>query len=240
MRKLILFSCNQQYFIFIIIFVLLGILILPSTATASEKQVNTEYSVGDVNRDGNVDSLDFGNLRSYLLGIEKFNDIGQRLWEADVNGDGLVNALDFAYFRVWLLEGTEFPKVSNRINTVITTVETEPLDLIARAPNSILEFSIILRDDAGNPLGGKKVYCDNPGNLYPIENPSKTDENGYATFSFRQAHSDRVPFSTYEVEIGIYFDGDEEYSASEYIAKAMISNNGGPTPTPTAKPTSTP
>lgn len=239
MKNLILSSFNHRCFVFIIIFVIIGIMILPSTVSATEKQVNTEYFVGDVNRDGNVDSLDFGNLRSYLLGLEKFEGIGQRLWEADVNGDGLVNALDFAYFRMWLLEGREFPKVSNRINTVITTVEAEPLDLIARAPNAILEFSVILRDEAGNPLGGKKVYCDNPGSLYPIKNPTETDENGCATFSFRQAHSDRVPFRTYEVDIGIYFDGDKEYKSSEYIAKAMISNNGGPTPTPTAKPTST-
>lgn len=221
------------------VLVLMVIMISPSTATATEKQ-NTEYSVGDVNRDGNVDSLDFGNLRAYLLGMEKFEYIGQRLWEADVNGDGLVNALDFANFRMWLLEGTEFPKVSNRIKTVITTVEAEPLDLIARAPNAILEFSVILRDEAGNPLEGKKVHCNIPGDLYPNENPTETDENGCATFSFRQAHSDRVPFRIYDVNVGIYFYGDKEYKASEYIAKAKISNNGGPTPTPTAKPTSTP
>lgn len=224
------------------VLVLMGVMISPSTATATEKQVNVNavYDVGDVNRDGKVNSLDCGNMRAYLLGMEGFRDVGQRLWEADVNGDGVINSLDFAHFRVWLLEGTKFPKVHKKVNTVISTIEDEPLNLVANSPFAILEFSVILRDEVGNPLAGKKVRCDKPGGFYSIENPTETDENGCATFSFRQGHTDQVPFRTFEVDIGIYFDGDEEYSAFEYIAKAMISNNGGPTSPNTPAPTQTP
>ncbi len=245
MRNLMLVSCKQKYYVWIMVLVLIGVMISPLTAAATEKQVNVNavYDVGDVNRDGKVNSLDYGSIRAYLLGMEEFRDIGQRLWEADVNGDGMINSIDFAYFRMRLLEGTKFPKVHKKVNTVITTVEYEPLYLVANSPFAILEFSVILRDEAGNPLGGKKVGCNKPGEFYNIENPTETDENGFATFSFRQAHTDQVPFRTYEVDIGIYFDGDEEYSACEYTAKAMISNNGGPqrttspnTPTPAPTP----
>ncbi len=226
------------------VLVLMGVIISPSTAIANENRV---YDIGDINRDGKVNSLDCGYMRAYLLGMEGFSDIGQRLWEADVNGDGMINSLDFAYFRLWLLEGKQFPKVNKVVNTVITTIQKEPLYLVANSPFAVLEFSVMLRDEAGNPLAGKTVRCDEPGEFYNVENPTETDENGCATFTFYQAHTDQVPFRTYEVDIGIYFDGDEEYSAVEYIAKAIISNNGGPqrttspnTPTPSPTPSQTP
>ncbi|MEN2774364.1 hypothetical protein [Acetivibrio clariflavus] len=109
------------------------------------------------------------------------------------------------------------------------------------SPYAEIQFSVILRDEAGNPLAEKTVHCKNPSEFYNIENPTKTDENGCATFRFRQPHFDRIPFRIYEVDIGIYFDGDEEYNGSIYIAKAKISNNGGPQRTPSPSvPTSTP
>lgn len=241
MRKLGLFSCSKQYLLPIVIFILTATMVLPSTATASETRTYYADHVGDVNKDGTVNSLDYGCLRAYLVGKKEYSEIGERIWEADLNGDGVINSLDFACFRLWLVKGKNFPKVLNLINTVITTVEEEPLDLIAQSPLAVLEFSVILQDEAGNPVAGKTVNCDKPGGFYSIENTIVTDENGCANFSFRQAHIDQIPFATYEVEIPIYFYGDEEYNGCEYIAKAIISNNGrpqrttspiNPTPTP--------
>lgn len=236
MRKL--FSCNKEYFICFMMLVFMVILTLPTATSANEMQENTnsEYAVGDINRDGVVNSLDYAMLRAFLLGKNGYGDVEQRIWEADVNGDDLINSLDFAAFRLWLVKGIEFPK-GRRINTYITTVKEEPLDLIAyHSPLVVLEFSVILRDEAGNPLAGKKVRCNMYGVSY-VENPTVTDENGCATFSFRVPHTDQVPFATFEKNIPVYFDGDEEYNASEYIIKAIMSNNGGPQRTPTPTPT---
>jgi len=240
MRKLGLFSCSKQYLKLIAVLVLTVTMVLPSTATASGIQAFYADHVGDVNQDGTVNSLDYGCMRAYLVGKKEYSEIGERIWEADLNGDGVVNSLDFACFRLWLVKGTKFPKVLKLINTVITTVEEEPLDLIAWSPMDVLEFSVILQDEAGNPLAGKTIKWANHYNS--SENTAITDENGCATFSFRIPHTDRVPFTTYEIEVHVYFYGDEKYNGCEYIAKAITSNNGGPQrttspidPTPTPR-----
>lgn len=70
----------------------------------------TDVIVGDVSGDGNVNSIDFGYFRMYLLGTIKDFPTEDDLKAADVNGDGNINSIDFGYFRMLLL-GTikEFP-----------------------------------------------------------------------------------------------------------------------------------
>jgi len=59
--------------------------------------------IGDVNNDGGVNSLDFGLMRSKLLGqIDNFPNIYGDL-AADMNQDGLFNSIDFGYMRMKLL-----------------------------------------------------------------------------------------------------------------------------------------
>ena len=69
---------------------------------------------GDVNADGNVNSIDFGFMRMYLLGlIDKFPS-EKGFDQADVNGDGNVNSIDFGFIRMYLLGGIDkFPVYHN-------------------------------------------------------------------------------------------------------------------------------
>lgn len=70
----------------------------------------TDVIVGDVSGDGNVNSIDFGYFRMYLLGNIKDFPTENDLKAADVNGDGNINSIDFGYFRMLLLGNIkEFP-----------------------------------------------------------------------------------------------------------------------------------
>lgn len=67
--------------------------------------------IGDLNGDLSFNSIDFGLMRKYILGMIKSFEVEDELYAADVNGDTLINSLDFAYMRQMLLGLiTEFPK----------------------------------------------------------------------------------------------------------------------------------
>lgn len=57
--------------------------------------------LGDLNDDGNVNSIDFALLKLHLLGTTPLT--GDNLLNADVNMDGNANAIDFALIRQYLL-----------------------------------------------------------------------------------------------------------------------------------------
>jgi hypothetical protein len=64
---------------------------------------------GDLNFDNNVNSIDFGLYRKYLLGMHTLDDPSI----ADLNGDGSANSIDFGVFRQFLLGIiTTFPVAS--------------------------------------------------------------------------------------------------------------------------------
>lgn len=69
-----------------------------------------ETVIGDVNGDDNINSIDYGYLKMYLLGKIKEFPTDNGLKAADVNGDGSINSIDFAYMKSYLLgKIKEFP-----------------------------------------------------------------------------------------------------------------------------------
>ena len=54
---------------------------------------------GDINLDGDVNSIDFALYKQYLLGSYRIND----LTVADLNGDGSANSIDYGYLKQYLL-----------------------------------------------------------------------------------------------------------------------------------------
>lgn len=71
-----------------------------STSTPSPTPTNSSVC-GDVNQDGSFNSIDFGFVRMYLLGIKNDNIIN--IAAGDVDANGALNAIDFAYMRQRLL-----------------------------------------------------------------------------------------------------------------------------------------
>ncbi len=67
--------------------------------------------LGDVDGNGNVNSIDFGHMRKYLLGITKEFPSGKEgLAAADIDNNGSVNSIDFGYLRNYFLgKGTMLP-----------------------------------------------------------------------------------------------------------------------------------
>ena len=86
---------------------------------------STTGTLGDLNGDSSVNSLDLATLRTYLLGITQLT--GENLSNADVNADGGVNSLDFGYIRQLLLG-----KISSFPGQAIAT--STPTPTIAPAP----------------------------------------------------------------------------------------------------------
>lgn len=64
-------------------------------------------TIGDVNKDGNKDAIDFALVKKYLLTQD---GTGLDLVAADVNGDKTIDAIDFAIYKQYLLGViTKFP-----------------------------------------------------------------------------------------------------------------------------------
>jgi endo-1,4-beta-xylanase len=58
-------------------------------------------TIGDLNGDSEINSIDLAALRAHLLGMTQLT--GNNLANADINQDGEVNSLDFGFIRQYLL-----------------------------------------------------------------------------------------------------------------------------------------
>jgi len=93
------------------------------TQTTIQDQIAESSLIGDVNGDGNRNSIDFATMRTVLLGFRKSFSISNGTWAADTDGNGVFNSIDFAYMRMFLL-GTikEFPANEEEIPDNIDAV----------------------------------------------------------------------------------------------------------------------
>lgn len=86
-------------------FVVFVSLALMSFNVAFSETINPSDAIiyGDVNGNGSADSVDFGFMRKFLLGI--IQEMPAANWQVsgDLNGDKNINAIDFAILRKYLL-----------------------------------------------------------------------------------------------------------------------------------------
>ena len=103
---------------------------VPTRQILMEPAVESKL-IGDVNGDGNRDSIDFAFMRMVLLGLKNSFPILNGTWASDTDGNGVFNAIDFAYMRKLLLgfisilpaEATPTPTITN---TLIETFAPTP------------------------------------------------------------------------------------------------------------------
>lgn len=88
-----------------------------------------QATVGDVNDDGEVNSVDYAHIRMYLLGISHEFPAAEGLWAADVNGDEDINSLDFGFMRSYLLG------IIDKLPKSIVTPIASPTLLSTNTPN---------------------------------------------------------------------------------------------------------
>ncbi|AEV68693.1 DUF3237 family protein [Acetivibrio clariflavus] len=88
--------------------------------------VNSEpVKRGDINSDGDINSIDFALYKLYLLGGYQINDITV----ADLNGDGSANSIDYGYLKLYLL---------GRISTFPADEISTPTPTIPQTENALL------------------------------------------------------------------------------------------------------
>ncbi|AEV69724.1 dockerin-like protein [Acetivibrio clariflavus DSM 19732] len=98
--------------------------IIPSYIKMFSEFPEDKPLIGDVDGNGDVNSIDYAFMKMYLLGIINDFNVEDDLWASDVNGDGVFNSIDYAFMKLFLLGRIkEFPK-QNLIETP-TPVPTE-------------------------------------------------------------------------------------------------------------------
>ncbi|MEN2774877.1 discoidin domain-containing protein [Acetivibrio clariflavus] len=122
---------------------------------AEEMSETNKGLVGDVDGNGEINSIDYAYMKMVLLGIRKDFPIEDGLWAADVNGDGNFNSIDCAYMKMYLLGRIkEFPKKNIVVTPTstptitatptITPTPTAPVQTIEPIPNDVARNKIAI------------------------------------------------------------------------------------------------
>lgn len=105
------------------IVLLLAVFLLLSSINGISMVLAAEEEVirGDIDKNGQINSIDFALLRKHLLGMDALS--GDALKAADVNYDNSVNSLDIAHLKMHLLgiklldSGKKFEKIEDALMT---------------------------------------------------------------------------------------------------------------------------
>ena len=104
---------------------------LDGTPTQTTEESKESTRKGDVDRNGEVNSIDFARMRMILLGIIDSFPVSNGTWAAEVSGDGIFNSIDFAFVRQYILGFiTKFPAETKNVTpTPSVSVTPTPMDI---------------------------------------------------------------------------------------------------------------
>lgn len=146
--------------------------------------ISTKY--GDLNGDGERNSIDFALMRAYLIGINSDFPVSNGKTVGDVNADNSVNSIDFAYMRSLLLGLISvFPADSIPLTTPIPSNEA-----IYQAEHATLYNSIIETTNTGYTDSGYVNYNNEYGSY--VEWNVNVAKYGAYKLTFRYANGTDV------------------------------------------------
>jgi len=148
---------------------------------------SSDIVYGDLNGDGNANSLDFATLKKYLVGSIQLSE--SQLKASDLNLDGNVNSLDYAHFKRYLLGMiNSLPVVPVVVTPTPTTATPTPTNIIPTPTSHVKEGDIVLEPNGSMTLE-QAIKSIQPGNTIYLKSGtykySKTiviaeGNNGYA------------------------------------------------------------
>ncbi|NLL06751.1 MAG: proteinase IV [Clostridiaceae bacterium] len=137
---------------------------------------NTDAIIGDVDGNGEVDSIDFMYIRKYLVGqINRF-PVESGFYCADVDGNGEVDSIDFAYLRKYLLGMINgFPKESDDEDTS-TPTPTPSLTPTPSSGHGLVDYYYVNNIDVGKNPGVEIFVNKSPESKISVS--ARTVSNG--------------------------------------------------------------
>ncbi len=115
--------------------------------------------VGDVNGDGDVDSIDYGFLTQYTRGQISDFPVEDDLWAGDLDGDGLINDTDASLMRQYIFEEISFFPKEQVMEPTFNPEEGTYTSIQVIALSSATEGAIIrYTTDGTNPTSASAIY----------------------------------------------------------------------------------
>ncbi len=171
----------KRALMFLIVFgVLLSFWPCCGSSVGGAQLISTRY--GDLNGDGERNSIDFALMRAYLIGVNSDFPVSNGQIVGDVNYDNSVNSIDFAYMRSLLLGIiSEFPADSKPLTT-----PTPSTELIYQAEQATFYSAILETINAGYTGNGYVNYNNEYGSY--IDWNVNVAKNGAYKLIFRYAN----------------------------------------------------
>lgn len=176
--------------------------------------------LGDVNSDGNINSLDFANMRMYLLGFPNTTITKDNISIADLNKDNLFNSVDLAIMRGYLL-GIIHAFPGEAQSTPVPNPTPSPVSNSDDFPSSISKASYYVK--VGEVVKGKIDFEGDKD--YLLFKPSV--DGRYRLDITTDPNSTRGYLYTLQIEgLDYYYNSFKTYSTSSgcYVEEYLVGN----------------
>ena len=208
-----------------------GYEILSSVENSQEEENKESTRIGDVDGNGEVNSIDFARMRMVLLGIVAAFPVSNGTWASDVSGDRIFNSIDFAFMRQYMLGIIKkFPAENNATPT--PTISATPTPSISTTPTPSNSTAPTPTDAGPSKPTGLEYSLINGTSVLVSWEPSTDGVKNYAVFKNdnyeaiineeQYTFTNLIPGETYEFKVCAI---DEEYEQSEFSDICVVKTN---------------